>query len=244
MEHIKNQKECKMRVFQAKGEYYNPPKKAGVAILEWSQSVSTPSRDKKVIQLPSAGPVDFYPLLGGSQFLVSVWDKQHEGSVYHNNFRWTQSLYFGGTDEQPFLVQLDPKALDSLMNGEEAFFRALKPQSAATIEQKLGYVAKRQGDWFAVPFPPTTGIKSLLDVLDNFELIDKSYPDFHLRPTNAKGEAIGRTRHMIKNGWVGSISSIVLAEGILTAPDHEDLELSGPHALFQTAHLVNPQKAD
>ncbi|MBI2590265.1 MAG: hypothetical protein HYW33_00070 [Candidatus Blackburnbacteria bacterium] len=170
------------------------PKNAGEAVLEWDHRVSEPRREGRTIFLPAHGPVEFYPLQDGRQFLVVVWDKTRNS--YNSEPQWTHTLHFGGTDEQPFLVQMEPAVLDELTGGEEAFYQTLKPPTAISMEE--------------------------------YE----------------NGTAIGSTRHRVHLGWLATVSQLVLAEGTLKAPDHNDLELAGPHILMQTAHLSKPQQAD
>ncbi len=214
------------------------PKNAGEAVLEWDHRVSEPRREGRTIFLPAHGPVEFYPLQDGRQFLVVVWDKTRNS--YNSEPQWTHTLHFGGTDEQPFLVQMEPAVLDELTGGEEAFYQTLKPPTAISMEEAFGYPAKRQGDWFAVPLPPTGNISTLLHTIQTLT----GRQGLSISSTYENGTAIGSTRHRVHLGWLATVSQLVLAEGTLKAPDHNDLELAGPHILMQTAHLSKPQQAD
>lgn len=114
------------------------PDKAGLARLRLARDAAEPFREGNVITLPST-TLTFLPLKKGQQFLAGP-----------GNYSW--QLFFGGTDEQPFLVQVTPSLREVLeKQGEEAFYQALKPQRVRDYEQRTGRAALRQGDIFAYP---------------------------------------------------------------------------------------------
>ena len=230
-----------MRLFELKGKHGRPPTRAGVAALEWSDDVELPRRDGSTIVIPTQR-VEFFPLQKGRQFLVQAW---RIGSTYGHHI---PHLYFGGTAEAPFLVEIQPRVLTALQEGEDGFYQALKPGVVSDLERRFSSSTVRQGDWFAVPTPTDMGTKLLLDLaleLGKERLLTLKTLD------REEGVSLGGTRHTICSGWVGlgtqfpgRAVNVTFAEGVLKAPDHEARVLSGPHALFQTAHLVRPQEAD
>lgn len=217
-----------MRLF----ELDSLPKKAGVATLAWNERAQIPSREEEEIRLPHDDNVQYFPLQRGVQFLVAVPD---------NNGRQAMRLFFGGTDERPFLVEMNPDALLGLKKGEAGFYDAIKPEGAKYCEEKFGTKTIRQGDWFAVPIP--------LNWKDVHGLLGLFCRDHKVVMKKEKGIPIGGTRHLLVEGQLvttsyNQLGCTGIAEGLLRAPDHEDKMLKGPHALFQTQHLKEPQKAD
>lgn len=214
-----------MRLFEL-----NPlPKKAGMAVLTWGKGL--PRRQEEKITIPEDEETQYFPLQNGEQFLILT---------PHDHI---QRLYFGGTDERPFLVEMEPRVLLTLKQGEKGFYNALKPGGANFCEEKFGTKAVRQGDWFAVPIPLNWG-----SVHGLFGLFSENM-DHKVVTKKEKGIHIGGTRHLLVEGQLVTTSydrfdCAGIAEGLLRAPDHEDKVLVGPHALFQTQHLKEPQKAD
>lgn len=208
------------------------PKTAGVAKLRFLPPNEMPQRslalrDKDIIYLDREDS-RFYPLKNGEQFLFTTTDGRD------NRF-----LYFGGTDENPFLVELHMSAFEYVLDGEGAFFEQLKPEFIRETEAKFKVKTKRQGDIFAIrPYP------KLNDLLQN----------------NAKGHnkaevsvvekaSLFGTRHQFTGlfGLVKDARGSVLAEfgeGLLEAPDHEPLKLEGPHLFRQALYIVRPTEAD
>jgi len=190
-----------MRLFEAKQAFGGLPKKAGIAVLRWSKNVNRPSLSGKTIKLPSYNDVQFFPLLKGKQFLLETDD----------------GVYFGGTDERPFLVELEDVVMNALHKSEEAFFNAIKPRDAKALEKAFGVTAVRQGDWFAVPIPLPWNVisemlglavlKSLLDLTLFNEFIDEDGEDLEeshvpfkiIEPSNAKERAVQlrKTHHRL-----------------------------------------------
>ena len=213
-----------MRLF----ELDSLPKKAGLATLAWDDGYM-PSRIKEDIYLPKGDDVQYFPIKNGAQFLVTIGVQRTR-------------LFFGGTDERPFLVEMNPDVLLGLKNVEKGFYDAIKPEGAKFCEKKFGKESIRQGDWFAVPIPLNFDTAhGLLDLfIQNNKFVTKN---------KNNGISIGGTRHLLIDGQLVVVDQNYLrctgiAEGLLRAPDHEDKVLKGPHALFQTRHLVDPKKAD
>ena len=218
-----------MRLFEL-----NPlPKRAGMAALSWGKGL--PQRNEEEITLPEDEEVQYFPLQKGEQFLILALHKGDHEVVP------SQRLYFGGTDERPFLVEMEPKVLLALKRGEKGFYNALKPEGVEFCEQKFGTKAVRQGDWFAVPIPlKWDSVHGLLGLFSN---------DHKIVTKKEKGIPIGGTRHLLIEGQCVAFSyhhlgCTIIGEGLLRAPDHEDKILEGPHAFFQMKHLKKPIEAD
>ena len=80
------------------------PKSAGKAILEWDKGVKSFSRNKKRIVLPLNQRLSYFPLQEGNQFLAYLpRDERRE-------------VWFGGTDEEPFLVEMEPEVAEHFEN--------------------------------------------------------------------------------------------------------------------------------
>lgn len=220
-----------MRLFEVEQKLGGLPKKAGIAVLDWRRSYE-PTRNGRTIQLPASEEVQFFPLLDGVQFLLQIPGRDARA-------------FFGGTDEQPFLVELEPSVIVSLRGGEEGFFNAIKPNGAKVLEEAFDTKAVRQGDWFAVPLPlswrAACGMAALVE-----------HDPRVIEPGNEKERKVQLrwTRHnLIAEHYINMrgdnrLGCTLVGEGLLKAPDHEDRILKGPHAFFQTAHLVDPKQAD
>ena len=225
-----------MRLFEMK----ELPEKAGLAVLDWDNGVSRPQRDEKTIAVPRNGGVEFFPLKEGAQFLLLISDV---GSWQRQGFR---SVYFGGTDEQPFLVELEADAFAAFARGgETAFFTALKPKLIKDVEQTYRDQeaalrrTKRQGDIFAHALRwPWKGL-----ILHHLKQLGTEVTLKHA------DVALFGTRHDFR-GFIGEFTlpetgaKALVGEGVVEAPDHSPLELKGPHVLAQTNFLQDPKKAD
>lgn len=223
-----------MRLFEMK----ELPAKAGLAVLEWDKGISRPERDESTIAAPRNAGVEFFALKEGVQFLLLI---TAVGSDQRQ-----QGVYFGGTDEQPFLVELETEAFRAFIEGGEAgFFAALKPKLIKDIEQTYrGREAaerrtKRQGDIFAHALRwPWKGL-----ILHHLKLLGT---ELTLRHAEC---ALFGTRHDFR-GLLGEFKlpetavKALVGEGIVEAPDHSPLELKIPHVLAQASLLRNPKKAD
>ncbi len=242
------------------------PTKAGLAVLEYSTSLSQPKRNGDTITLPAQScacqcgkplrinaqpqwPWEFCPHCGirldraavkfvplgkliplkddFEQFLC-IGPPDRENSI-------ANTVWFGGTDERPFLVRMDSWTQDALRHGD--FYGYIIPSTMLTMARKWGNTWKRQGDIFAYPLPFSWDD---LKEIGNF--------------TKAKGIQIQTgvfspfgTRHEFTGLWTTMmVSGLVrpIVEGEITAPDHSPLALDGPHVLTQTAHLYSPVTAD
>ena len=89
-----------MRIINTK----NFPKRAGKAILEYKVDESEPKRDEEYIILPLIPRADLFFLAGGNQFLFHIGKERND--------HWDR-YWFGGTDENPFLVEITSKPLNS-----------------------------------------------------------------------------------------------------------------------------------
>lgn len=204
---------AKIEFFEPKQNYYNGP--------NW-----IPTREKEEIRLPVRTDAEFYSLRKGQQFI----------------FRLAQAneVYFGGTDEEPFLVRLDPTVFGYFrQGGEGAFFGALVPELVSDTCDKFGQKYRRQGDIFAVPVPMTW--KSLRQATT---LISDEAP---VEVQDANRRSIFKTRHLftghaMEGKLVKSLGLFV--EGLIEAPDHEPLELKRIFLLSQTRYLFDPKNAD
>ncbi|MDP3795139.1 MAG: hypothetical protein Q8R13_04415 [bacterium] len=221
-----------MRLFEVERIFGGLPKKAGVAVLEWKKG-GEPARDGKTIYLPTYEEVQFFPLLDGVQFLLQIPRGEHARA------------FFGGTDEQPFLVELEPSVIASLRGGEEEFFNSIKPNGAKVLEEAFDTKAVRQGDWFAVPLPlswkATCGMTALVE--HDPKVIEPSNEKKHKIQLRGTRHDLFVDRYISMKG-ANRLECTLIGEGLLRAPDHKDRVLKGPHAFFQTAHLVNPREAD
>ncbi len=205
------------------------PKSAGKAILEWDKGVKSFSRDKNRIVLPLNQRLSYFPLQEGNQFLAYLpRDRQREA-------------WFGGTDEEPFLVEMNPEVAEHFVNdcgSEKAFYEYLVPESVAILSKETGVPYRRQGDIFAARFCGEPYFEARLKMLLG------NRADMH----NGQFRVLG-TRHEAK-GLAITIEkdypqSRILFKGTIEAPDHKPLALDdGLYLLDQTRHIVHPTKAD
>jgi hypothetical protein len=94
-------------------EMQDLPKKADKALLEWDNATLIPIREKNRIAMPRNPTNIYYPLQNGRQFLMKT--KIAGGGVW-----------FGGTDEEPFLVEMNKEVLDFYIDSEgkeQSFYR-------------------------------------------------------------------------------------------------------------------------
>ncbi|MFC1686596.1 hypothetical protein ACFLZS_01550 [Patescibacteria group bacterium] len=196
------------------------PQKADMATINFTDADRNPVRNQEEIILPFHPEAEFYPLQEGRQFLY----RTSGGNVW-----------FGGTDEQPFLTELIPKTLQVFKkHGEGEFYEYLKPYSIQQLEKILGIPSKRQGDIFAIPLERTwSEIKKELAILTGEEIEQELVKDYPV---------LG-TRHQLAEAFVISTPRL-FAEGGMEAPDHESLILKGPHILDQVDVLRDPRNAD
>ena len=227
------------------------PGKAGVATLEWFlRDDRLPSIKGSVIRLPEMrDDAYFYPLKDGEQFLFWL------GDFDLNEPDRFDHVYFGGTDETPFLVSLKPQALLSFLNGGEAsFFEVLRPWIIQRLQLIWGKdKTRRQGNIFAYPMPydwdklvkkwndNITGSMCSLDRDCNgrelfgtsHQFLGKLYQgDFWL-------DGIGRFFANRERPLTDGTYPIILGEGVIKTADHKELELKGLHLIAQAALLIS-----
>lgn len=216
-----------MKLFEMKKDL---PATAGIAKIRY-MPVHVPMREGAVITLPNYCEDEFFPLQQGRQFL----------------FRKNGRCWFGGTDELPFLAEVRQEAFEDFKNdGEDGFYDSLRPDLIDEMESELDVETKRQGDIFALPLPLYSW-KGFRDPI--FRLVCGG-----VQPAeDDKGKVIETTnifttRHILKDGRFHSFqrgqTPVMIADGLLTAPDHEPLRLQGPHLLVQAQNLTDPRNAD
>lgn len=201
--------------------YGQLPQRAGEAKLEFARAVGMPTRKEDLIQLDFDPKFEFFPLKKGEQFLfvgIGVW--------------------FGGTDENPFLVRLKDEVFSRfLLDGEEGFYDQLKPARIKLLEKRTCTIAKRQGDFFA--FPMLQGWKTF-DIASNC-IADSEFPG----PKDCAAKKLFGTRHLLTGQAILLLhGTSCVAEGVLKAPDHEDLVMEGVHYVSQANLLWSPPDAD
>lgn len=206
------------------------PARAGEAELEVEEYNNSyrpnplARRESKTIVFSETETARFYSIKDGQQFLYTA-------GVGEN-----RRLFFGGMDESPFLVELYFPMIESLMDGEEAFFNGLKPKIVAEWEAVLKTTAKRQGDFFAVPFFKQDWGGFLKQYLGKGTAVTSFLADgFRLRGT----------RHCF-TGLIATSEkeNRIIGDGVIMAPDHENLYIPGPHLIEQAIGFVRPQEAD
>ncbi len=208
------------------------PQLAGRAKLKFA-SRRDAARIRDTIHMPDHPEVEMFDLKKGDQFLARV------GSFIGTEDRQNH-IYFGGTDENPFLVRLKEDAMRPFMEGgEEAFFDALKPGSVKQIEKTFGVKARRQGDFFFVP---------LLMPWEEIDRLSLLFIGKGCDVEQVSKTQLVNTRHRI-TGKLDMIHIVTapnmhVGEGIVTAPDHAPVELKGPHAIVQAHNLYDPPHAD
>ncbi|MFA6898512.1 MAG: hypothetical protein WC250_03860, partial [Candidatus Paceibacterota bacterium] len=208
-----------MKLFEFRGKL---PARAGKAELRFGNPTHADFvafRDGKTIRLVGRAQDEFYPLLDGRQFIYRAPN---------------DVVFFGGTDEEPFLVQLSRRPMDVFIeDGEEAFFESLFPDQARLAEKLFGTKTVRQGDIFATP----VGIP-----WEELERYEKLFSGREIPVASGKSlSPVLSTRHRLKGRIhltkVFGISDGQVGEGLLSAPDHESKELKGVHTLHQTSYL-------
>lgn len=213
------------------------PKKAGIAVLEFGEpkDVREPTRDKNRIVLARQPDDEFFPLQEGRQFLLRT--NVSRGLAVRYEFH----AFFGGTDEQPFLVRLNGRPLSAFSEGgESAFYDALKPEIIKQLERLRKIPARRQGDFFAMPLGCSW---------DNIAWLQQLFSGDIITPTEVKELPVNETRHRFtgtfcKNVHVRETHGLIV-EGTLQAPDHAEMKLAGDvYFLIQAQNLADPQHAD
>lgn len=217
-----------MRLF----ELEKRPTKAGKAKLDYGD-VHEPSRIRKTITLPNYPSVEVFPLQEDwNQFLISIGGRP---------------VWFGGTDENPFLVAMDEEVLETLFQkGSEGFYASLVPGLMSRLYNRFGDPWVRQGDIFAYPLPYSW------DELDKaFDICWGCKSESTEIAAKDRVSVLG-TRHQLCSGRflaepveiLGLGVKVPVVEGRIEAPDHTPITLVGPHVVAQTRHLYQPREAD
>lgn len=211
------------------------PKVAGTANLIFGhpdQNKRPPLREGPNIFLPDDPELDFHPLENGQKILIRL--------VAAGDGARQITYWFGGTEENPFLVRVDQVAFDAFkQSGEQGFFNALKPQIITRIEEAFKLTTKRQGDIFAVPLP--------FSVQDFTRAANLFAMDSSANFSEAAFQPILGTRHILKGFYSNArIFGTVhpLGWGVVEAPDHSPLSLDGIHLLAQANCLIDSRNAD
>lgn len=207
------------------------PDKAGITKLLY-KDVEHPSREDDVITIPKTG-YGLYILQNTTQFLLLQKRKDNGKRVW-----------FGGTDEMSFLVELDDGdghyGADYFSMWERnEFYNAIKPDVIKMYEEKYG-IAKtmRQGDFFCYPLPVQDWAKILLWS----QTFARQSSTFKTGQSGG-GLPLNETRHRFR-GEICSHAGNILAKGVITAPDHKPLELTEICVIAQTKHLMDSKNAD
>lgn len=233
------------------------PISAGKANIEWKEGTFDPSRKNHTLFLPYREELEWYPLKEGLQFLFRCgYRSQTISRSSLGRERLVPRVFFGGTDENPFLVEIHAHLLRIyLQYGEEAFYKALVPVPILVAKEisKREYV--RQGDIFACPVPWL-----------NFEREYKTRKDIQRFNVSA---SLFMTRHTLRGRGFTLVGVrpfyedildpkdivlsrlfrtteeiLVIGEGTIECPDHSSLILKEPHLIAQTRFLFDPKRAD
>lgn len=216
-----------MRLF----ELEKRPTRAGKAKLDYGD-VREPSRIRKTITLPDDPSVEMFPLQEDwNQFLVASQDGRR--------------VWFGGTDENPFLVEMSREVFNLfLKDGAQGFYDSLIPEVMRTLQDKFQKPWVRQGDIFAYPLP-----FSWRELDGAFHIcygIGIKVEEVEV----AERRRVFGTRHLFLGKFVPDrvnllgLTELTVVEGKIEAPDHNPITLEGPHALAQTRLLYSPPEAD
>lgn len=222
-----------MRLMELRG---NLPKTAGAAKLDFyppsKDGNNTITRKKDVISIPAYVDLELFSLeRDWKQFLAVL--------CLPRNNRDNAEVFFGETDENPFLVQMDPSVLSKFfLGGTAGFYAAIRPERISQLEDKLCRTARRQGDIFAIHTGYTwEGLKRAAAILGG---IDVTVAD-------RKAVSLFDTRHLL-TGQYGRFklggTEMQFASGTVVAPDHADLTMTRPYLVEQTAFLYDPPRAD
>lgn len=195
----------------------------------WDPNPPPASRSGKTIILDQDAKGKFYSISGGQKFLFTANTTNRE-----NDDR--RSLFFGGMDESPFLVELEYRLVEDLVSGEESFLSALKPSAVKKWETLLESEAKRQGDFFAVASRNKVN-------WDSFFMSYLNVNGSEITMTIVKDFSLKGTRHGF-TGILGKFNGLIVCQGRIEAPDHEPLLLEQPHLIEQSEGFVKPQEAD
>lgn len=216
------------------------PKKVGEAVISFGKEDVVPERKGQKIILPGNPEMDFFWINNQLQFLLYYYFCGYNQGQ-DNEKRESPMCWFGGMDESPFLVRLNPACYHTLIRkGEQDFFEALKPKKVRVIEKFAEMQAKRQGDIFSVELPFTLQQLQVAGKAlgGNIPVPEHKGQRFNLFGTRHQAEA------ELSSSTSGNENNIVIKEALLKAPDHCDLELPALHFLAQADGLYSPKEAD
>ena len=222
-----------MRYMEMQGDL---PKKAGAATLDFyepeSGGVRNVYRKDDVIHLPAFSDLEMFPLVPDWTTFLAIQGGWAAGGD-------KQQVFFGGTDENPFLVRMDSTVLSGFYEGGPGrFFEAIRPREITELETKLKRKARRQGDIFALDVGYSWDeLTHAADVLGGVQLQVKELPAMELL----------QTRHVLHGQYARMHTrnhDMEFISGTVVAPDHADLELTVPYVVGQTAFLYDPPHAD
>jgi len=227
------------------------PTTAGSAKLEWRDSTIRPSRANDRIYLQRDEMV-FIPLKEGIQFLYL----QGADDVPGRQGR----VWFGGTDEAPFLVELNGDIGGEVAKcpDESVFYEALVPEHMRLVARALDRAFVRQGDIFALPlgnreadiagilnrYSPeiTYNVRRYLGLMHGKDEVPALLEKMRKAPFDTY--PIFGTRHLGRGQYVES-GPVAVFQGRIDAPDHKPILLEDQvHLLGQTNYLTNSEGAD
>lgn len=192
------------------------PERAGQARLAFVRSTGEePYREGERIVLPHEPEADFWPLQNGEQF---VYGARLEGSLHH---------FFGGTDERPFLVEIEDSPVELLrQQGEKAFYQALMPPLIQKWSKRWQREPSRQGDIWSLALP-----LNWLQLKQHCQ--SNGWSGFVY---DVRNQSIFATHHRFTGLYLQPVPTdrAVIGEGVIEAPDHQPIELPGPHLFDQT----------
>lgn len=210
------------------------PQKAGMTLLEFSpNSWSNPTRNGQTIILPKRPEDELFSLKGGQQFLFRCAGRTTSGSE-------ETQFWFGGTEENAFLVRLTQPPFSAFQkDGETGFFAALKPKAVTKCETAFNVPTRRQGDIFAVAIPYSWQELSQALLLCHGE---------ECTPKKVTDQSLFETRHTF-TGRFGKARVFgeqhCVGEGIISAPDHSPLSIkNGVYIIAQASGLFSSKVAD
>lgn len=212
-----------------------------VRIEELKRNPEPPTRNDDAIFLPNVAQSELFPLLDGKQFLLRIPGTEQDR---YGHVERMDQVWFGGTDEGPFLTRLHQESFKVFREkGETGFFGALKPNFVKYLETTFRVTALRQGDIFAVPLPFTW--KSLTQHAILFRNEKVRIEELCCNPFGTRHHFNGPSAIVrMEGGNPYRVDHLVVGDGFLEAPDHGPLKLEGIHALAQASHLFTPETAD
>lgn len=210
------------------------PGKAGDANLVFEKvdgGDELPSRDGNKITIPVKGK-------GFEIFqLMPSWEQF---------FIWAGNEFFGGTDEQPFLVRLKKGTFKGYATGgARGFYDSILPPRINNLAKEFEVELKRQGDIFAMPLKWDN--KRINDL--HLMLYGERMPKAKEIVSETGGNNLFGTRHVLGRGSMVEMSLwkkkfTVVENATICAPDHRDMKLPGLHIIEQANNLYSPKEAD